>query len=92
MCAVARVDRFSLTHRPSVAPLKEAVRESGPQFGDNLLNDYSGVRWITLIATAHSCRHPRRRMTQYAVPLGTQCMAVITGIPAFAGMTAVRIA
>jgi hypothetical protein len=81
MCAVARVDRFSLTHRPSVAPLKKAVRESSPQFGDNFLNDYSGVRWITLIATAHPYRHQRRRMTQYAVPPEIQLTAVITGYP-----------
>jgi hypothetical protein len=55
MCAVARVD-FSLTHRPSVARLEEAVRESSPQFADILLNDYSDVRWITLIAAARGCR------------------------------------
>jgi hypothetical protein len=47
MCAVARVDRFSFTHSPSVAPLKEAVRESSVQFGVNFLNDYSGVKNIT---------------------------------------------
>jgi hypothetical protein len=44
---VARVDRFSLTHRPSVASPKEAVRESCSPFGDNFLNDYSGVKKLT---------------------------------------------
>jgi hypothetical protein len=47
MCAVARVDRFTLTHRPSVASLKEAVRESCSPFADNFLNEYSGVKKIT---------------------------------------------
>jgi hypothetical protein len=63
MCAVARVDRFSLTHRPSVAPLKEAVRESSLQLGDNFLNDYSGVKKITQRnrAAADAAIKPRQR-------------------------------
>jgi hypothetical protein len=47
MCAVARVDRFSSTHRTSVAPLSSGVRENSMWFGDNFLNDYSDVKNIT---------------------------------------------
>jgi hypothetical protein len=43
----ARVDRFSLTHRPSVARPRKRVRENCIPFEDNFLNGCSGVRKIT---------------------------------------------
>jgi hypothetical protein len=43
----ARVDRFSLTHRQSVASSNERVRANAAAFADNFLNDHSGVKNIT---------------------------------------------
>jgi hypothetical protein len=48
----ARVLRFSLTHRQSVASLTERVRGIRAAFADNFLNDYSGVKNITRLQTA----------------------------------------
>jgi hypothetical protein len=44
---VARVDRFSLTHRQSVVPSHARVRANTAAFIDNFLNDHSGVKNIT---------------------------------------------
>src|ERR1700722_12401410 len=43
----AHAARFSFTHRPSVAPLQNGVRENGILREDNFLNGCSDVRQIT---------------------------------------------
>src|SRR5260370_8069855 len=52
MCALARVGRFSSTHRTSVVSLRRWVRENCISFEDNFLNEYSDVKNITYFRRA----------------------------------------
>jgi hypothetical protein len=52
---LARVDRFSLTHRQSVACSKARVRGIRAAFADNFLNDHSDVKNVTQALNRYDC-------------------------------------